>query len=64
MIENTNKKTLDMKVLSGFTDKHTDKKYKKGDVIKGITEERFKEILLTGKLVEAVGETTEKTEKK
>ena len=47
-------KTFDVKVLSGFTDKHTDKKYIKGDVIKGITETRFKEILETGKLVEAV----------
>ena len=49
-----NEKTLDVKVLSGFTDKHTDKKYKKGDVIKGITETRFKEILEKGKLVEEI----------
>ena len=45
-------KTFDVKVLSGFTDKHTDRKHKKGDVIKGITETRFKEILQKGKLVE------------
>lgn len=49
-------KTFDVKVLSGFTDKHTGKKYKKGDVIKGITEERFNEILKTGKLVEKLSE--------
>ena len=47
-------KTFDVKVLSGFTDKHTDKKYKKGDVINGITEARFKEILTKGKLVEKI----------
>lgn len=57
-----NEKTFDVKVLLGFIDKHTDKKYKKGDVIKGITETRFKEILLTGKLVEPI-EKTEKTVK-
>ena len=56
-------KTFDVKVLSGFTDKHTNKKYKKGDVIKGITETRFNEILKTGKLVEAVGQP-EKIDKK
>jgi hypothetical protein len=46
-------KTLDVKVLVSFTDKHTGKKHKKGDVIKGITEKRFNEILEKGKLVEA-----------
>lgn len=51
-----NEKTFDVKVLSGFTDKHTDKKYKKGDVIKGITETRFNEILEKGKLVEKIGQ--------
>ncbi len=51
-----NEKTFDVKVLSGFTDKHTDKKYKKGDTIKGITETRFNEILLEGKLVEKIGQ--------
>lgn len=56
-------KTFDVKVLSGFTDKHTDKKHKKGDVIKGITEKRFNEILETGKLVEAVVQPA-KTDKK
>ena len=49
-------KTFDVKVLSGFTDKHTGKKYHKGDVIKGITETRFKEILQKGKLVEVDGQ--------
>ena len=52
-------KTLDVKVLKAFTDKYTGKKYKKGDVIKGITEKRFNEILEKGKLVEAA----EKSEK-
>lgn len=47
-------KTFDVKVLSGFTDKHTGKKYRKGDTIKGITEARFKEILAKGKLVEKI----------
>ena len=47
-------KTFDVKVLSGFTDKHTDKKHKKGDVIKNITLERFNEILQKGKLVEEI----------
>ena len=58
-----NEKTFDVKVLSGFTDKHTDKKYKKGDVIKGITQTRFNEILSKGKLVEAVVEKSDKKEK-
>ena len=58
-----NEKTFDVKVLSGFTDKHTDKKYKKGDVIKNITLERFNEILQTGKLVEVIRQP-EKTGKK
>lgn len=57
-------KTFDVKVLSGFTDKHTNKKYKKGDVIKGITQTRFNEILETGKLVEVVVEKTDKKDKK
>ena len=56
-------KTFDVKVLSGFTDKHTGAKYKKGDVIKGITENRFNEILETGKLVEAIVKTEKKTVK-
>lgn len=51
-----NEKTFDVKVLSGFIDKHTGKKYKKGDVIKNITQERFNEILKKGKLVEVVGQ--------
>ena len=46
--------TFDVKVLSGFTDKHTNQKYKKGDVIKNITLERINEILQTGKLVEVI----------
>lgn len=58
-----NEKTFDVKVISGFTDKHTDKKYKKGDVIKGITEKRFNEILLTGKLVERIGQPTKEDKK-
>lgn len=49
-------KTFDVKVLSGFTDKHTNKKYKKGDVIDDITENRFNEILLKGKLVEKISQ--------
>lgn len=53
-------KKIDVKVLSGFTDKYTDKKYKKGDVIKGITETRFNEILKKGELVEEVKEKSEK----
>ena len=53
-----NEKTFNVNVLSGFTDKHTDKKYKKGDVIKGITEKRFNEILLTGNLVEKINQPT------
>ena len=57
------KKTLDAKVLFGFIDKHTNKKYRKGDVIKGITETRFKEILEKGKLVEAIVKTDKKTVK-
>lgn len=52
--------TFDVKVLSGFTDKHTGKKYKKGDVIKGITQKRFNEILEKGKLVEVIVEKTDK----
>ena len=59
-----NRNTFDVKVLSGFTDKHTNKKYKKGDVIKGITQTRFNEILLKGKLVEVVVEKSDKKEKK
>ena len=51
-------KTFDVKVLSGFTDKHTGKKYHKGDVIKGITEKRLNEILLTGNLVEKINQPT------
>lgn len=47
-------KTFDVKVLSGFIDKHTGQKYHKGDVIKGITETRFNEILKKGKLVEVI----------
>lgn len=56
-------KTFDVKVLSGFTDKHTNKKYIKGDVIKGITQKRFNEILQTGKLVEVICQP-EKVDKK
>lgn len=56
-------KTIDAKVLVSFTDKHTGKKHKKGDVIKGITETRFNEILKKGKLVEAV-DVAKKEEKK
>lgn len=59
-----NEKTFDVKVLSGFTDKHTDKKHKKGDVIKGITQTRFNEILLEGKLVEVVVEKSDKNKNK
>ena len=55
--------TFDVKVLSGFTDKHTDKKYIKGDVIKGITKSRFNEILAKGKFVEVISQP-EKTDKK
>ena len=55
--------TFDVKVLSGFTDKHTNKKYKKGDVIKGITENRYKEILLTGKLVERISQPIKEDKK-
>lgn len=51
-----NEITFDVKVLSGFIDKHTDKKHKKGDVIKGITHTRFNEILLKGKLVEKISQ--------
>lgn len=47
-------KTFAVKVLSGFTDKHTGEKHKKGDTIKGITEARFNEILTKGKLVEKI----------
>ena len=57
-------KTLDAKVLSGFTDKYTNIKYKKGDVIKGITLKRFNEILTKGKLVEEVVEEKKETIKK
>lgn len=57
-------KTLDAKVLSGFIDKHTGQKYKKGDVIKGITLERFNEIILTGKLVERINNQPIKAEEK
>ena len=58
-----NKNTFDVKVLSGFTDKHTDKKYKKGDVIKGITETRFNEILSKGKLVEKISQPIKEDKK-
>ena len=56
---------MDVKVLKGFTDKHTGEKHKKNDVIKNIDEKRFKEILTKGPLVEPVGEKpTPKEEKK
>lgn len=53
-------KKLNVKVLKSFTDKHTGHKHKKDDVIKNITEERYKEILTKGKLVEVVVETEKK----
>lgn len=56
-------KTFDVKVLKAFTDKHTGKKYEKGDVIKGITKARFNEILKVGKLVEAIVVVAKKEEK-
>lgn len=59
-----NEKTFDVKVLSGFTDKHTDKKYKKGDVIKGITLDRYNEILQEGKLVEVIVKKSDKNKNK
>lgn len=43
------------KVLIPFTDKHTGKKHKKGDVL-DISAARFNEILKKGSLVEAVDE--------
>lgn len=56
---------MDAKVLIPFTDKYTGKKYKKDDVIKGISAKRFNEMLEKGKLVAAVDDTTAaKTEKK
>ena len=58
-----NANIFDVKVLSGFTDKHTDKKYKKGDVIKGITENRYKEILSIGKLVDKISQPIKEDKK-
>lgn len=55
---------MDVKVLSSFTDRHTDQKHKKGDVLKGITKERFNEILEKGNLVEAVVPKEKNNEKK
>lgn len=40
-----------VKCLKNFRDKHTGKIHKKGEIFK-VTEERFNEILQTGKFVE------------
>ena len=48
---------MDAKVLERFFDKYTGKEHKKGDVIKDITDSRFKEINSKKKFVEAVVDT-------
>lgn len=41
------------KVLIPFTDKHTGKTYKKGEIIDSISAERFNEITRKGRYIEA-----------
>lgn len=51
---------MEVIVLRRFLDKHTGEVRKPGDVLE-ITEERFEEIMKTGKLVEKISEEASKT---
>lgn len=55
--------TIKAKVLLPFTDKETNKQYKKGDII-NLTAKRFNEVRRKGKYIEVLEEPeTPKTEK-
>jgi len=50
---------MKVKVVIAFTDKHTGKKYKAGEVI-DVTAKRFNEITAKGKFIQPVEEAAEK----
>ena len=54
---------MKVKILIPFTDKHTGKKHKKGDIF-DISAKRFNEITTKGKLVELIDDEKEPEKKK